>query len=163
MKPSTSALLVTATLAACSASQRTVVSSSTPARSTSARPHAAPTRALNEAEQAREIASVARRVTALRWEMQRRLDTARGRGDRGEQRCLDEGLTELDATMRLVEEQRTRFEDEVGGDIAARRAQGFRRVMILRARAEEVHEEAGRCERGDVIDGTVTTVVVREP
>lgn len=160
MKLTTSAFLLCVALVSCASPQRPAANAPPSATSRATRLQrgaSAPT--LSDADQVREIAAVERLVTTLRWQTQRRLDTARGRGDHAGVRCLDEGLNELDATMRLVAEQRARFEDGTSGDLSARRGQSFRRVMILRARAEEVRDETARCELGVVIDGTVTTVV----
>ena len=97
----------------------------------------------------------------MRWDVHRRLDSARARGDREELRCLDGLLTEMDAALRMAGEQRERF--LFAADASARRDQTFHRAMAIRSRATEIRDEARRCLLGgDVIEGTVTTVIVRE-
>jgi hypothetical protein len=97
---------------------------------------------------------------AMRWDVQRQLTHARMRGDRAEASCLDEQLSQLDALLRLLDEQRTNAST---ADDETSRRRSFQRVTVLRERALEVGEEARRCAAGVVTEGAVTTVVLRAP
>lgn len=118
---------------------------------------------LSESDQARELAAAVRGVTASRWDVQRRLDRARSLDDRMAVRCLDARLTEVDATLRMLGEQRERFMFAPDGDGAAHRARSFRRAMALRAHATEVSREAHHCQRGGEAVGGSVTVLLAEP
>ncbi len=117
--------------------------------------------ALTAPDQSRELDATRRHVTALRWDVQRRLEGARERGDRGEQRCLDEKLSELDASLRMLHEHHERFAAAWSGGDSPLRERWFRRAMTVRGRVEEVRAEARLCWSGGVVtEGTVTTVLV---
>lgn len=118
---------------------------------------------LSAPDQARELAATRRGVTSMRWDVQRQLTRARSRGDRAEASCLDEQLSQLDASLRLLDEQAERFEGAAAAGDDAERARSFGRAMALRVRAAEVGEDARRCAAGVVTEGTVTTMVVRAP
>jgi len=160
MSSRTFALALGACLAACATSQPSH-NTLAPAREPAAPAAEAPPAALTPADQERELVTAIRSVTSMRWDVHRRLDSARARGDREELRCLDGLLTEMDAALRMVGEQRERF--LFAADASAHRDQTFHRAMAIRSRATEIRDEARRCLiGGDVIEGTVTTVVVRE-
>ena len=149
-----------ACLMACASSQSSR-SALAPAHEPSASLAEATPAALTPADQERELATAIRSITSMRWDVHRRLDSARARGDREELRCLDGLLTEMDAALRMAGEQRERF--LFAADASARRDQTFHRAMAIRSRATEIRDEARRCLLGgDVIEGTVTTVIVRE-
>ncbi len=118
---------------------------------------------LTAPDQARELAATRRGVTAMRWDVQRQLTRARARGDRAEASCLDEQLSQLDASLRMLDEQADRFEGAASSGDEAARARSFGRAMALRGRAAEVGEDARRCAAGVVTEGTVTTMVVTAP
>lgn len=118
---------------------------------------------LTAPDQARELAATRRGVTAMRWDVQRQLTRARARGDRAEASCLDEQLSQLDASLRMLDEQADRFEGAATSGDDALRARSFGRAMALRGRAAEVGEDARRCAAGVVTEGTVTTMVVTAP
>jgi hypothetical protein len=154
--------VIGASLAACASSPP---ASPPPTASASAhRPSRTnPSPVLTSADQARELAATQRAVTAMRWDVQRQLARAQIRGDRAESRCLDERLSELDASLRMLDEQQERFETAAGAGDERVREQSFRRAMTVRGRAGEVGEEARRCALGVVTEGTVTTMVVQAP
>ncbi len=162
MIPRPLAWVLGASLAACAPSPRpapTPVASASVPRA----PRTSPSPVLSGADQARELAATQRAVTAMRWDVQRQLSRAQIRGDRAESRCLDERLSELDASLRMLDEQQERFETAAGAGDDRARQQSFRRAMTVRGRAGEVGEEARRCAVGTVTEGTVTTMVLATP
>lgn len=160
MIPRPLAWVLGASLAACAPSPRPAP---TPVASAIRAPRTSPPPTLSGADQARELAATQRAVTAMRWDVQRQLSRAQIRGDRAESRCLDERLSELDASLRMLDEQQERFETAAGAGDDRLREQSFRRAMTVRGRAGEVGEEARRCAVGTVTEGTVTTMVLATP
>jgi hypothetical protein len=151
-----------ASLMACASAPRPAADP-TPTSAPRARHGAPPALALSGADQARELTATRQRMAALRWDVQRQLTRASARGDRAESSCLDERLSQLGASLRMLDEQRERFDAAAGAGDERARAQSFRRAMALRGMAGEVGEEARRCAAGVVTEGTVTTMVVRAP